>query len=163
MGLGLQVSGAKFVEGFEGGEIGFAGREDTAFDQFEIGGAPVDGLAEVEATSRDFVRITGEQFAFGAQEAAEAPFIGDQAIDQAALFGRGGSEALVVFGDEAVEGFGIFGLRDDVVFGVDAGGEGIVADGGFAFGSSGSGGALPVAPVGVDLFTRGKSDDVCED
>ncbi len=111
-----------------------------------------DRFAEVEASSGDFARVLGKHFAFCAQEAAEPPFIGDEAIDEAALFGSGGSEALVVFGDEAVERFGIFGVRYHVVFGVDASGEGIVADGGFAFWSSGSGGALRVAAIGFNLF-----------
>ena len=152
MGFGSRFGGAEFAEGFEGGEIGFAGGEDTAFDQFEKIGSEVDGFAEVEVSSGDFARVLGKHFAFCAQESAETPLIGDEAIDEAALFGSGGSEALVVFGDEAVERFGIFGVRYHVVFGVDASGEGIVADGGFAFGSSGSGGALRVAAIGFNLF-----------
>jgi hypothetical protein len=110
LGFGSRFGCAEFVEGFEGGEIGFPGGGDAAFDQFEPAGGQADRFAEVEASSGDFARVLGKHFAFCAQEAAEAPFIGDEAIDEAALFGSAGGETIVVFGDEQVERFGIFDL-----------------------------------------------------
>jgi hypothetical protein len=94
---------------------------------------------------------------FDAAEAAETPFGVDEDIDEGALFGGDGLEALKVLVDEVVEVLVVF-VEDDEGVGVDAGFEGILAGGGFAGRGAGSGRELGVAPVGVELFLGGHGD-----
>ena len=66
-----------------------------------------------------------------AAEAALQPLGGDEHIDQGARFGSGGLEAVVIFHDEKFESRGVF-AGDDLGFGVNAGFQGVEADGGLA-------------------------------
>src|SRR4051794_31061870 len=96
--------------------------------------------------------MMGEDLAFDGSETAELPFAGDEDIDEAALFGRAGMEAVVIIAGEGFEFGGVLEREHGFGLGVDAGFEGVAAGGGFAFGGAGSGGFLCVAAIGGELF-----------
>jgi hypothetical protein len=72
-------------------------------------------------------------------------------VDEHALLGGGGAEAVVRFADEFLEGGGDF-AADELGFGVDAGFEGVHGGAGLARGGAGSGGFLCVDAIGCELF-----------
>jgi hypothetical protein len=90
------------------------------------------------------------ELGFDAAEAAEGPLGVDEDVDEAALLGGVGEEAVVVVGGEGFEVGGIF-AGDDLRGGVDAGFDGVEAGGGFAGGGAGSGGFLRVTAARFDL------------
>src|SRR5947208_2066705 len=96
--------------------------------------------------------MMGEDLAFDGAEAAELPFVGDEVVHEAALFGSGGGEAVVIIAGEGFEFGGVLEREHGFGFGVDAGFEGVLAGDGFALGGAGSGGFLCVAAVGGYLF-----------
>jgi hypothetical protein len=94
------------------------------------------------------------KFRLNGAEAAEVPLIPDEDIDQAALFGGGGLESLVIFGDQSFE----IGLPLDLNeerYGVDAGFEGIPLRDSLALRSTRACRLLRVATVRFDLFESG--------
>jgi len=96
----------------------------------------------------------GPDLSFGAAEAAEAPGVIDELVDQFLLELAGGLPGL----DEAVgEGFELFGIfaRDDLGSGVDAGFECVETDGGFAGVGRGPRGEERVFAICFYLFECG--------
>ena len=88
---------------------------------------------------------------FGAVEAVGKPVGGEEGLDEEAVFGGVGLEAVVVGGGEGgeiVEGFA--GEEDG--FGGDTEFEGVEAADGFAFGGARTGGFLGVGAIGGELF-----------
>ena len=125
-------------------------------------GVTVVALGGVDAAleSREVVAIVAKSFgegdfenrilphlAFDSAEAAEEPVAIDEGIDEHALFGRSGTEALVIFvgeGFELRDGFTGDGLRS----GIDSGFEGVHGGVGLALDGAGSGGFLCVETIG---------------
>ena len=109
------------VEDRAAGGEGVAGRGfadfRVALDEKIVGGAPKIGL--------------------DATQTAEAPFVVDEGIDEEALVGVGRGVEFVVFGGKLGEIFGGFG-EHDLLLGVDAVLQGVVAGVGFALGSDGA-------------------------
>ena len=83
-------------------------------------------------------------------EAADAPFVLHDGVDEVALARGDGAEFPVVFVGEAGEIGGIF-AEDDLGFGMDAGFQGIHAGGLFAGVRAGAGGELRIATIRFDL------------
>jgi len=94
------------------------------------------------------------ELGLGFAEAAKLPLGGYHGVDQEALFGGGGLEAVVVLDGEGFEGIGVF-AGDDVGAGVDAGFEGVEAGNGLARFGAGAGGVPRVAAIRVDLVDGG--------
>jgi hypothetical protein len=149
VGLG---GGLDFAEGVEGAVVGAVGGIEAALEAGEgagaVGGHVADGVVLIDVDGGlDFVP---PDLGFGATEAAELPIGGDEGIDQEALLGCLGMEAVVVVEDEGFEVFGVF-TGDDGRLGVNAGFEGVHAGGGFAAIGARTGGGLGVTAVGLDL------------
>ena len=89
-----------------------------------------------------------------AAKAAEDPLGVGEGIDEGALFGGGGLEAVEIFVDEGFE-FGVAFVEDDEGAGVHAGFERIHAGGGFTGLGAGAGGFGCVATICFDLFGGG--------
>ena len=105
-----------------------------------------EGLSEGDFENRIFPHLT-----LDSAEAAEQPFAIYEGIDEHALFGCRGTEALVVVvgeGFELRDGFAGDGLR----LGVDAGFECVHGGSGLALDGAGSGGSLCVEAIGQELF-----------
>ena len=84
-------------------------------------------------------------------EAAEEPVAVDEGVDEEALVGGSGAEAVVIFGDEFLESGPGF-AADELGFRVDAGFEGVHGGAGLAFFGAGSGGFFGVEAIGQELF-----------
>ena len=98
-------------------------------------------------------RASSQSCGLDGAEAAEEPFAIDEGVDEHALLGGGGTEAVVVFGVEFLES-GVDFAADDLGVGVDAGFESVHGRAGLAFGSARSGGFARIEAVGLDLFLR---------
>ena len=109
----------KLAQDVEGAEVGAPGGIDAALEaqqEFFIGLVAFGEASFVAAPG--FVRLL-DDLAFDGAETAEAPLVGDEGIDQAALVGSVGGEAVVVFDGERFEllggprrrGRGEFGRR----------------------------------------------------
>ena len=85
-----------------------------------------------------------------AEDAAETPFGAGQLADVRILEGVGGLEHVEEAVEQGLEVGGVL-LGEDGVAGAEAVGAGVGGDLGFALGSSGAGGALGVAAIGVYL------------
>ena len=85
-----------------------------------------------------------------AEDAAETPFGAGQLADVRILEGVGGLEDVEETVEQGLEVGGVL-LGEDGVAGAEAVGAGVGGDLGFALGSSGAGGALGVAAIGVYL------------
>ena len=112
------------------------------------------GVVAVAVAFAPVVDGADPHLVFGGADAAEAPGVVDDVVDEFALAGVSGLPAGGEFFDEDAEFFGVF-AGDHEGFGIDTGFEGIKADGGFAFGGSGSGGLLGVSTVCFYLFNGG--------
>ena len=129
------LRGLEFAEGFEGDEVGFAGGVDAALEAVEVFTGELVALAKREwdvPRMEGVVVMMGEELAFDGSEAAELPFVGDELVDEAALFGGGGVEAVVIIAGEGFEFRGVFEREHGFGLGVDPGFEGIEAGIGFA-------------------------------
>ena len=87
---------------------------------------------------------------FGAEEAAEGPFVSDERVDVETLFGSAGAEAgevLVLELGEFLAGLAV----DELGLGIEAGFESVLGRDGLAWGSTRACGFFGVEPVGVDL------------
>ena len=116
-GLGAVFGGLELAEGFEGDEVRFAGGVDAALEAVEVFTGELVALAKRHLDVPWMERVVvmmGEELAFDGSEAAELPFAGDEIVDEAALFGGGGSEAVVIFDCEGFEFGG--GLRTGAWF-----------------------------------------------
>jgi hypothetical protein len=119
---------------------------DAALEAREVVAVVAEGLG-----GGDFENRILPHLALDSAEAAEEPLAIDEGIDEHALFGRSGREALVVFAGEVFElrdGFAGDGLGS----GVDAGFEGVHGGVGLALDNAGSGGFLCVEAIGCELF-----------
>jgi hypothetical protein len=124
-----------------------------AGEGFRLGGC---GLGEraVLVGVQPVLLVKDPELGLGFMEAAEEPIGVDEGIDEAALLGSGGLEALEIFGGEGFEIGGIFAGNDERL-GVDAGLQRIHAGGGLAADRARAGGFLGVAAVGFELFEGG--------
>src|ERR1035441_1767935 len=118
--------GLAAVEFLEGEAIVLVGGVDAALQAGELVGVLAVGLAEGDFVVglEDGARAFLPKLGFDDAETAEEPFGVDEGVDEHALFGGGGAEAVVVFGFEDFEVGGSF-AADDLGFGVDAGFQGI--------------------------------------
>jgi hypothetical protein len=136
---GIEVDGDR-LEAFELAE-GVAevalGGVDHALEAGEGAVAEGKGVAErgFGAEFVDGVHLEGKDLGFGDGEAAESPGGADQDIDEVALLGKIGTEALRVLVAQGVEMGGIFAW-DDEGLGVDAGFQSIPAGAGLALGGA---------------------------
>lgn len=155
-GIGVEWEGffgLEALEFLEGVAVVAVGAVDAALEAGEIVVIAEDGLSEfdfffgVKSSLGTFLPKLG----FANPEAAEEPFGVDQGVDEHALFGSSGVEAVVVFGGEGLEVSGGFAV-DDLSFGVDAGFECVLGGAGFARGGAGTGGFARVEAIGLDLF-----------
>jgi len=138
----VRLRGLELAEGFEGGEVGFAGGVDAALEAVEVFTGELVALAKRELDvpwTVGVVVMMGEELAFDGSEAAELPFVGDEFVDETALFGGGWMEAVVIVAGEGFEFGGVFEREHGFGLGVDARFEGIEAGIGFAFGGAGAG------------------------
>src|ERR1017187_7474712 len=92
-----------------------------------------DGGVLVEVGSA--IHFVAKDLGFGDGEAAEGPGGADQDIDQVALLGKSGAEALEVLFSESSELLGIFAGNGEGL-GIDAGFQGIHAGAGLALGGA---------------------------
>jgi hypothetical protein len=120
----------------------------------DLAAVVIEGAAEgVEVFDEGALAPVGvllPELGFGAAEAAEGPFGVDEDIDEVALFGGVGVEAVVVACGEGFEIGGVF-VADGFRLGVDAGAEGVLTGGGFTGGGAGAGGLLRIATIRFDL------------
>jgi len=133
-GVGVAVFfGLEAAEILEGVAVIAVRPVDTALEAREEVGVFTEGLG-------DFDLLAGHhgesgallpELGFADTEAAEEPFSVDEGIDEHALLGCGGVEAVVIFGFEGFEVGGFF-AADDLGFGVDAGFQGIHGGAGLA-------------------------------
>jgi hypothetical protein len=91
------------------------------------------------------------EFGLDAAEPAEEPVGIDEGVDQGALLGGSGLEAVEVLLHKVVQ-VGVALVEDDEGSGMHAGFEGIHAGGGFAGRGAGAGGALRIAAIRFGLF-----------
>ena len=153
MGSRIGGFGLEALEILEGVAVVALGGVDAALEAGELVGVFTVGLAEgdfvvgFEGGKRAFLPKLG----FDDAETAEEPIGVDEGVDEHALFGGGGVEAVVIFGFEGFEVGGFF-AADDLGFGVDAGFQGVHGRGGFALGGARAGGLLSVEAVGLGLF-----------
>jgi hypothetical protein len=129
------------LKAVEGRAAGFEGVAECGFSDFRVvlyekvvGGPPKIG--------------------FDAAQAAEAPFVVDQGIDEETLVDVGRAVEFVVLGGEFGEIFGGF-AEHYLLFGIYAVLQGVVAGFGFALGGDGALGLLAVGPAGCALFASG--------
>jgi len=111
--------------------------------EFGAGIVAADGAAAFDGT--------GPNLGFGGAETAEAPGVFEQMVDEFAFGSVGRLPAVGELLGEGAELVGVF-AGDDDGGGVDAGFEGIEADGFFAVVGRGSGGFLRISSIGFDLF-----------
>ena len=126
----------------EGTTVVALGGVDAALEAGEVVAVVAEGLSEGDFEDRILPHL-----ALDSAEAAEEPFAIDEGIDEHALFGCGGTEALVVIVGE------LFELRDrfagdSLGSGVDAGFKGVHGGVGLALDGAGSGGFFCVETIG---------------
>jgi hypothetical protein len=145
--------GLEAAEFLEGVTVIAMGGIDAALEAAEI-----VAIGSVGLRDSDFLfgheavdRAMFPELGFADTEAAEEPLGVDEGVDEHALFGSGGTEAVVIFSFESLEVDGFF-AADDLRFGVDAGFEGIHGGAGLALRGAGAGGFLCVEAVGLDLL-----------
>ena len=140
------------LDGLEGAVVAALGGIDAAMEagqrvlEAHEGEAGRDKIFLGAAILHDVFPDLGLGFA----EAAELPVGGYHGIDEEALLGGGGLEAVVVLEGEGFEGVGVF-ARDDLGASVNAGFEGIEAGNGLAFDGTRACGFLRIEAVGLDL------------
>jgi hypothetical protein len=156
--LGLEVRVKVYFERPEAFEIaeGIAevalGGVDHALEAGEGAVREAEGMADggilVEFVSA--IHFVGKNLGFGDGEAAEGPGGADQDIDEVALLGDSGAEALEVLLEEGVEIGRIF-AGDGEGLGVDAGFQRIHAGAGLALGGARTCGIVVMGAIGAGL------------
>jgi hypothetical protein len=151
-GDGLRVGivsffGLEAAELLEGVVVVALGGVDAALETGELVGVLGEDVAEGDVVDVDDAL---PELGFDGTEAAEEPLAVDEGVDEHALLGGGGAEAVVIFAGEFLEGGGEF-AADELGLGVDAGLEGIHGGAGLALGGAGSGGFLRVEAIGCEL------------
>jgi len=129
------------LEAVEGWATGFEGVAESGFSDFRtvlyekvVGGPPKIG--------------------FDAAQAAEAPFVVDEGIDEESFVDVGWAVEFVVFSGEFGEIFGRF-AEHDLLFGIDAVLQSVVTGFGFSSDRDGALGLLTVGTAGCALFASG--------
>ena len=152
----FDLFGLETLKLLEGVAVVAVGHIDAALEAGELvaGFAEGDGEVDVEDSVGDVGEALLPELGFDAAEAAEEPFGIDEGVDEHALLGGGGMEAVVILVGEGFEAAGGFVL-DDVGTGVDAGFESVHRGAGLALGGAGSGGFLRVEAIGCELFLGG--------
>jgi hypothetical protein len=114
-----------------------APRHSEALAVAGVSGEGVGGIAGLRfrVLGKEGVGRVFRENGFDAAHAAEAPFVCNERIDEEALDGIGGAVVFVVFGAELGEILGGF-VEHDLVLGMDAVLEGVVAGCGLALGGA---------------------------
>lgn len=155
-GIGVEwggLFGLETLEFAEGVAVVAVGAVDAALETGEEFVVLVDGLGEFDIFSGlvDAFGAFFPELGFADAEAAEEPLVVDEGVDEHALLGCGGVEAVVIFGGEDLEVGGAFAV-DDLGFGVDSGFECVLRRAALAFGGARAGGIARVEAIGLDLF-----------
>jgi hypothetical protein len=106
MGTGRRAGGPQLLEGAEGGDVGTlelghaAGEARQAGIDFLVSAGVEELFVEAAAVLLEEVGLVAPKVGFDAGEAALGPFGADEDIDEGALFGAGGVEALFILADE---------------------------------------------------------------
>src|SRR5580700_2041252 len=121
---------------FEGAVIGALAGIDHPLKALESGGGGGESVARGAGRSfgvffQEGVAGALPELGIGAAQAAEAPFVANERVDEEALAGVGGAVMFVVFGGELGEIFGFF-VEHDLGMGEDAVLHGVVAGCGLA-------------------------------
>jgi hypothetical protein len=153
--IGLRGRAGRFLEapdGLEGAVVAALGGIDAAMEAGQRVLAAHEGAAGRDKIFLGTPRMHAvvPDLGLGLAEAAELPLGGYHGIDEEAVFGAGGLEAVVVFEGEGFEDGGDF-AGDNVGASVNAGFEGIEAGNGLAFDGTGAGGFLRIEAVRLDL------------
>jgi hypothetical protein len=93
--------------------IGALARIDDSLEALEGGRGSGEGVAGGAGWGfgifiKEDVARALPQLGFDAAQAAEAPFVADEGVDEEALFGVGGAVMFVIFSGELDEIFGFF-------------------------------------------------------
>ena len=144
VGLGLGPRGLSGLQFFHGAMIVALTGIDDALEALERGAGSGEGLARGGGLGFGTCFQKGvdgslPQIGFDAAQAAEAPFVVDEGIDEETLVGIGRAIEFVVFGSEFGEILGGFG-EHDLLFGVDAVLQSVEAGVGLALGGDGAAG-----------------------
>jgi len=159
-GFGLRTSqemGPRHFQFLVGTVVGAFAGIDHPLEAVEKGGGCGEGVAGgagrgFEVFFQEDVAGALPELGFDATEAAEAPLVGNERVNEEALAGVGGVMVLVVFGGELGEIFGFF-VEHDLGGGEDAVLQGVVAGCGFPFGGARSGRFLRIDAVRGGLFS----------
>ena len=127
----------------------FAGAVEAAFAGIDDAVQTIEGWTGVGHAGGRLPKA-----GFDAAQAAEAPFVVDHAVDEEAFVGIGRAVEFVIFGGEFSEVVGGFG-EHDLLFGVNAVLQGVIARLGLSGGSDGAGGFLSVGSAGGALSACG--------
>ena len=153
-GGGFGGGEAGLLECLEPGEgclVGFFEEGDAAVEPHEDVAGVVEAFAEGGAVAAGSVGgVEFPEVGFGAEEAAERPFVAEKGIDVEALFGRLGRKAGEVFDLEAVEIGAVLAIAE-LGIGVEAGFESVLRRHSFAFRGARTRGFLRVEAIGLDL------------
>jgi hypothetical protein len=155
IGGGLGLSGLQTLEIGEGAVEGAAGGIDAALKPLEkLMPASVDFAEQFVLIVVVVVLKKFEIFAPNAgldlAKTPEQPGVGDEEVDEVALFGRGGAVVVVVLGGELGKGMSIFTAKH-FGFGIDAGFESVPGRDGFAERRARTGGTLRVKTICLNL------------
>jgi len=140
----LGLFGLEAAELLEGVVVVALGGVDAALEAGEFAGVLGEDLAEGDVVDVEDALV---ELGLDGAEAADEPVAVDEGIDEEALVGGGGAEAVVVFADELLEGGPGF-AADELGFGVDSGFEGVHGGAGLALVGAGSGGFFRVEAIG---------------
>ena len=152
-----QAMGPRHSEFFEGAVIGALAGVDHPLEAVENGGGRGEGVAGGAGRSFGIVFQEGgggvpPKLGFDAAQAAEAPFVVNERVDEETLFRVGRAVMFVVFGGELGEIFGFF-VEHDLRGGEDAVLQGVVARCGFSCGGARSGRFLRIHAVRCGLLS----------
>ena len=154
-----QAMGPRHFQFLMGAVIGALAGIDHPLEALKRGGGGGEGVAG--GAGRGFGIVCQEgvggvlpELGFDAAQAAKAPFVVDERVDEEALVGVGGVVVFVVFGGEIGEIFGFF-VEHDLGCGEDAVLEGVEAGCGFSLGGARSGRFLRIHAIRGGLFSCG--------
>jgi hypothetical protein len=155
IGSGGLVKGLEALEFAEGVAVVALGGIDHALEAGEGAVGILEGVSErgllVEFVGG--VHLVDEDLGFGGGEAAEGPGGAYENIDQVALLGDGGMEALEVLVEEGIEMAGFFAGNDEGL-GIDAGFQGVHGGTGFARGGAWARGGVGMGAIGTGCFHK---------
>jgi hypothetical protein len=156
-GLGFRVEGygLEAFELAEGVAVVALGGVDHALEAGEGVVASGKGVSErgVAVECDGAFHCVCPDLGFGCGEAAEGPGGADEDIDEVALLGDGGVEALEIFVEEGIELGAIFAGNDEGL-GIDAGLQGVHGGTGLALGGAWARGGVRVGAIGAAGFHR---------